>query len=690
MRKFYSMKQMLILGGLMVSGLVSAQVVLNQLEGFGVAVYDINKDGKAIHGNGYYDFNTNTSSPAEEGVGQTASINDANQVFGMIDDGTGNYVLAMRNAGTWAALTNLDDNYTYTPYSISENGIYVVGQTSNDAFESWPFIYNTQTQTLTVLDSPLYEYGAAYGVNDEGTAVGWMDDLPSGTVRMPAYFDEEGNITLISENYGEASDINENNQIVGSIEGQPFIYTVAGEVLTMYEYPTDYLSGAFSDISDNGIATGYAETFIEGEGFFRAPIILHSSLGAQPVLLKDVLTDNGVDASTLDGIGYRISSDGKYLGGWGSGPAVFAPGWAVYFDDLFETGGSDNDNCDGAIAVSCGETVTGTTADATDSGGNVAPDRFYSYTGSGAVETVTVSLCGSSYDTFIRVFSDCTLTNEIALNDDFCDLQSEVSFTSDGTSTYVIMVEGYDTNSGEFTMSVNCEEITDYCEPVLDCTDGDLITNVTFQGINNDSDCSPNGYANYTDQMANVEAGGTYPMSVTVGAGWDYESVMVWIDFNNNLVFEPSEYYFIGSDPGTTNTADIAIPAGTPEGEYRMRARVGAVNPDLNDLSTLACDEDTVYGETEDYTLNVGEMGVSDLNNSTLAFYPNPVKDILTISSKKSIENVSVYNMAGQKVADNLKVIGNQVNVSNLPNGVYVFSVTLEGNQKETFKVVKK
>src|SRR5690606_1439784 len=275
-------------------------------------------------------------------------------------------------------------------------------------------------------------------------------------------------------------------------------------------------------------------------------------------------------------------------------------------------------------------------------------------------------------------------------NDDSCGLQSEVSFTSDGTSTYIIMVEGYSANEGAFTMSVTCEEITDYCEPLLDCTDGDLITNVTFQEINNDTDCSPDGYGDYTDQVATVEAGGTYSMSVTVGAGWTYESVMVWIDFDNNFVFDPSEYYFIGSDPGTTNTADITIPEGVAEGEYRMRVRVGAVNPDLNDLATMACDEDTVYGETEDYTLNVGELGISDMNSFEFAYYPNPVKDVLNITSKKSVENVDAFNLAGQSVLANAKVTNGQINVSALPAGVYIFKVTLEGGQVETFKIVKR
>lgn len=335
MKNISFFKKTLILKTICLSGVLGAQVQLNELTDFGTSIYDINNEGKAVHGNGYYDFMTNTSSPTESDVVQTVAINNAGQVLGMITDESGeNYLPAFKDDNVWTAFTNMDENYTYTLYDISENGIYAVGQTSNDQFEAWPFIYNIQTQTLTVLDSPLYEYGAAYGVNNNGIAVGWMDDLPLGTVRMPAYFQEDGTIVLIDEEYGEASDINENNEIVGITQGQPFIYKIAEEELTTYEIPTDYLSASFSDISDNGICVGYAETIIVGEGFLRRPIIYHSALGSQPVMLTDVLEEQGIDASELTGIGYKISPNGNYVGGWSSGPAFMATGWAVYFDDM--------------------------------------------------------------------------------------------------------------------------------------------------------------------------------------------------------------------------------------------------------------------------------------------------------------------------------------------------------------------
>jgi hypothetical protein len=520
-----------------------------------------------------------------------------------------------------------------------------------------------------------------------------------------------------------------------------------------------------------------------------------------------------------------------------------------------------NDDCANAIAVACGDTVTGSTISANNSGGNAAGDVFYKFTGTGTVQQVTVSLCGSSYDTYLRIYSDCTLSNQIAFNDDSCGAQSELTFTSDGTSTYYIMVEGFSSNTGDFVLNVTCDDNgSGYCEPELDCTDGDLITNVTFQEIDNDSSCSPNGYGNYTHLVATGTAGETYPISVTVGSGWAYESVSVWVDYNNNFVFEQNEFTYIGTGSGSNVVGEITIPAGTADGQYRMRVRVAAVG-EGSATWDMACDETQGYGETEDYTLQVGEgsgsgcnveyvgtmqdgignlqtlqiandfpvaamtqmtiqqvtlrifadigtgsiyiyrdnagtpgtlegdalnvtptsktfvanvfgynvydvvfdlptpivvttgvseelfwvgltttagseggsnfweaadvntnglamvstdggitwaansfgqdsaftvsgecqtLGVSDMSSYDFAYYPNPAKDILNISSNKAVQNVQVFNLAGQEVLANGKVMNSQINISTLMTGTYVFRVTLEDGQIETFKIIKK
>jgi len=139
-----------------------------------------------------------------------------------------------------------------------------------------------------------------------------------------------------------------------------------------------------------------------------------------------------------------------------------------------------NNECSGAIAIADGEQITGDTTNAADSGNNSSNDLWYSYTGNGQADDVTISLCGSSFDTYIRIFDACSGT-EIAANDDSCGVQSEVTFTSDGTTTYYIMVEGYGSNSGAFVLSasstlgiddVDLSDLRIYPNPV----DGNFVT----------------------------------------------------------------------------------------------------------------------------------------------------------------------------------------------------------------------
>ena len=119
-----------------------------------------------------------------------------------------------------------------------------------------------------------------------------------------------------------------------------------------------------------------------------------------------------------------------------------------------------NDDCTNATLISCDQTLAGSTNNATDSGGNGTNDVFYKFVGNGDAQMVTASLCSSNtnFDTVIRVYDNCDLTNEIASNDDSCGVQSEVTFESDGVSSYFVMVEGTN-DSGDFEITIDCENL---------------------------------------------------------------------------------------------------------------------------------------------------------------------------------------------------------------------------------------
>ncbi|MDQ0595055.1 hypothetical protein QFZ37_003424 [Chryseobacterium ginsenosidimutans] len=78
--------------------------------------------------------------------------------------------------------------------------------------------------------------------------------------------------------------------------------------------------------------------------------------------------------------------------------------------------------------------------------------------------------------------------------------------------------------------------------------------------------------------------------------------------------------------------------------------------------------------------------------SQNIRIYPNPVKDFLTISSKKRIKSVSVYSADGRLIINNM-TINNQeakIDLSGLETGNYFATATLDDGSIKSFKVIKK
>jgi len=84
-----------------------------------------------------------------------------------------------------------------------------------------------------------------------------------------------------------------------------------------------------------------------------------------------------------------------------------------------------------------------------------SPDVYYRLNPSPLMESITVSLCGSSFDTFLSVVD--ANGNVIAFNDDFdaCGTQSGLTFNTAGLGVVYIIVEGWGTNMGAFDIAIN-------------------------------------------------------------------------------------------------------------------------------------------------------------------------------------------------------------------------------------------
>jgi len=74
-------------------------------------------------------------------------------------------------------------------------------------------------------------------------------------------------------------------------------------------------------------------------------------------------------------------------------------------------------------------------------------------------------------------------------------------------------------------------------------------------------------------------------------------------------------------------------------------------------------------------------------DNSLVDFgvYPNPVKDVLNISSENTLKEVAIYNITGKQVLTSNQ---NQISVANLAPGVYVVKITDQDNHQEVAKIL--
>jgi len=92
----------------------------------------------------------------------------------------------------------------------------------------------------------------------------------------------------------------------------------------------------------------------------------------------------------------------------------------------------------------------------------------------------------------------------------------------------------------------------------------------------------------------------------------------------------------------------------------------------------------TFIVETPDF------VGLLETPDMTISIYPNPIVNIVYISTNKTINAVNIYNITGKTVLKN-KVNSSymQLNTSELESGIYLLEVIDEYGNKQTRRLVK-
>jgi len=322
---------------------------------------------------------------------------------------------------------------------------------------------------------------------------------------------------------------------------------------------------------------------------------------------------------------------------------------------------------DSAVAPTCDTSVT-------------APGVWYIYEDTtGLVTDITITTCNGTtdYDAKLSVYTgDCgapPLTCVVG-NDDTCGLQPEVSFQSNGATTFYILVHGFGSNVGNFEIEMICTPVPPPNDMIANSIDVDQI-----------------GFP-YTDPSVAMPAATT---EAGTPAGCDNAGARgVW-------------YNFIPTGDGTA-TASITTPAGPSSVTFYTAPNENAIETDLTlvdwfenqcvpgvsaSIPTVAGQAYYVYvvnhGGITDIVIDGTNLGLESNIIEGFSYYPNPTYGTLNLSSVENIESVVIFNLLGQKIIDQkVNATTSVLDVSALTTGAYLMQVSVNG-QVGVYKVLK-
>ncbi len=214
----------------------------------------------------------------------------------------------------------------------------------------------------------------------------------------------------------------------------------------------------------------------------------------------------------------------------------------------------------------------------------------------------------------------------------------------------------------------------------------ELGTIKNISGCNNDA--VGVGYADFTFISTDLDkAVGDYDL--TVRSGYAPEEVSIWIDFNDNGIYEASEQVLSNTTITQANVDQVftlTIPASATLGVHTLRAKAidaGGTGTGIDD----PCGN-VQWGETEDYTVNIvdtslglGDFTIGDNQYHVLTRENSNFDVILDLAFELSEDlDVTVYNISGQRVITQALTYETggyktRLDLSNQASGVYLVSL---------------
>ncbi|MBK6347764.1 MAG: PKD domain-containing protein [Bacteroidales bacterium] len=253
----------------------------------------------------------------------------------------------------------------------------------------------------------------------------------------------------------------------------------------------------------------------------------------------------------------------------------------------------------------------------------------------------------------------------------------QVQFTSLGLYSVTLTATNAYGSDAEIKTDYISVIPVNYCTPTYTTGtgSGDYITLVQLGSINNATGASSSPFYTYYNTLStDLNPGNEYTITLSPGTYTSGNYVAVWIDFNQNSVFDTDEKLgTIGISPTpATGTITFTVPSGATPGTTRMRVREVWNNSNFDACTSYS------YGETEDYNVNI--LSTGKILNLTVY-----LEGLYAGSGNMNVANDESGPHFGPGVADQISIeLHNQANYATIEHIVPDVNLGTNGSASVT------
>lgn len=185
----------------------------------------------------------------------------------------------------------------------------------------------------------------------------------------------------------------------------------------------------------------------------------------------------------------------------------------------------------------------------------------------------------------------------------------------------------------------------------------------------------------------------TIKKTTDFGKSWE----VIASDFSAHSPYNSFSEYFVLN---TEEIVTVYSPIITMYGHVVIDGILDSVDVDttiyLSKVGNSDCINDTLEfnvewsGEIVTYTLIIDykPLGINVTEQNDISIYPNPVSDNVYIKNYKKVKTLEIFDVSGEKIKEINNLISDEINLSDLKKGIYLFQIHTVGN-KIQMKIVK-